>query len=78
MQITTPFSGENCDAGSGDDREDPAWLFRAEEADQGDQSRPEESGFDGQLSSPDAGSNSNPGRTLGTSNLGESAIGHAG
>jgi len=34
--------------------------------------------FDGQLSSPDAGSNSNPGRILGTSNLGESAIGHAG
>jgi len=35
-------------------------------------------GFDGQISSPNAGSNSNPGRTLGTSNLGESAIGHAG
>jgi hypothetical protein len=35
-------------------------------------------GFDGQLSSPDAGPNSNPGRTLGTSNLGESAVVHAG
>ena len=29
---------------SGDDREDPASLFRAEEADQGDLSRPGESG----------------------------------
>jgi len=35
-------------------------------------------GFDGQISSPNAGSNSNPGRTLGASNLGESAVGHAG
>jgi hypothetical protein len=35
-------------------------------------------GFDGHFSNPNAGSNSNPGRTPGTSNLGEPGVGRAG